>query len=535
MENSEFIERSRKIHGHKYDYSLVEYCGSKTKVKIICPDHGIFLQTPNNHINGRKGCKKCFYDYKRKSVSDFIKEAREVHGNKYDYSLAKYTHNQCKIKIICKIHGVFEQFAFSHIKQGSGCPKCNVGFINKCHTIDEFINRASVVHGDKYDYSVTNYIRNDVEVAVRCKKHGIFMQLPNNHLSGSGCNKCFLDKARMTVDDFVYRSNHVHNNEYNYELVDYVNIDTKIDIICKKHGKFSRTPYSHLSGYGCPICYNNISKGHREIYEYIGLDGIINDRSAIKPLEIDCYYPDHNIGIEFHGVYYHSSFNNNDRLKHSNKLDACNNVGIKLIQIFENEWYDKKDIVKSIIEYNFGRIKHKYSARKCTVSSIPFKDYEVFCDNNHLQGCVGCKVRYGLFFNDDLVGVMGFNKHHKYEWEISRFCVKVGCLVNGGASKLFSHFINDNNPNNIMTYADRRYSNGSIYKRLGFVVDSITKPGYFYTKNTSVFSRQSFQKHKLSSKISNFDSSLTEFENMINNGYKRLWDAGNIRLLWRKI
>lgn len=151
-----------------------------------------------------------------------------------------------------------------------------------------------------------------------------------------------------------------------------------------------------------------------------------------------------------------------------------------------------------------------------------------------MQGSVGCKIRYGLFKNDELLCVMGFNKHHKYEWEVSRLCSKCKTIVNGGASKLFNKFIKDCNPKMVMTYVDRRYGTGNVYGALGFTFDAFTDPGYFYTKNTEVYSRQKFQKHKLKHKLSNYDENLTEFQNMVNHGYRRIWDAGNIKLIWRK-
>ena len=126
---------------------------------------------------------------------------------------------------------------------------------------------------------------------------------------------------------------------------------------------------------------------------------------------------------------------------------------------------------------------------------------------------------------------MSFNKHPKYQWEITRFANKLNMTVVGGASKLFKHFLREHNPDQILTYADRRYSNGNLYKKLGFKLDGITQPNYIYIKNKKIFSRQQFQKHKLKDKLEDFNPLLTEAENMFNNGYRRMWDAGNYRFL----
>lgn len=533
MENK-FIKRAKAVHGDKYDYSLIKYEKSKKKVKIVCPIHGVFLQTPDNHINGGKGCKECFYDSKRRTTEDFILEARKIHGNKYDYSEVNYTHNQCKVKIICPKHGPFIQFAFVHIKNNGGCPQCSKGFIKERCLTNEFISKAKSIHGSKYDYSEVNYIHNQSKVKIICPNHGIFEQLPSNHLAGSGCPKCCIENSTMSYDEFIGKAKSIYNDKYDYSDVNYVNCDTKVKIKCKTHGIFCRTPYRHLRGYGCPVCHHKVSKGQKEIYEYIGLNGVMNDRTVIKPFEIDCYYPSHRVGVEFNGVYYHSSIDDKNKYYHLNKLKMCEENSIKLIQIFENEWKYKRQIVESILDYNFGKIESKYNARECTSRLIDYETYAKFCELNHLQGGIGCKVRYGLFSNNELLCVMGFNKHDKYEWEISRLCSRIKTVVNGAVSKLFKQFINDYNPSFVMTYANRRYSNGNVYKRLGFEFDSFTNPGYFYTKNTEVYSRHKFQKHKLKSKLNNYDKNLTEFQNMVNHGFRRLWDTGNVKLVWSK-
>jgi hypothetical protein len=127
---------------------------------------------------------------------------------------------------------------------------------------------------------------------------------------------------------------------------------------------------------------------------------------------------------------------------------------------------------------------------------------------------------------------MGFNKHHKHEWEISRLSSKLNCVVVGGASKVFNYFVKNYNPNMIMTYADRCYSDGNVYQKLKFMFDGVTKPNYKYVKGNNVYSRQKFQKHKLKKKLDCFDSNLTEAQNMFNNGYRRIWDCGHLRFIW---
>ena len=152
--NDEFIERSKLVHGNKYDYSLVEYKNNQTKVKIICPEHGIFEQTLHSHLRSN-GCIKCFKENERiKHYNNFLNKSNELHNNKYDYSLVEYKNKKTKIKIICPIHGIFEQISGEHVR-GSGCQLCNKGVVSNRKV---FIEKSILIHNDKYDYSLVEYI-----------------------------------------------------------------------------------------------------------------------------------------------------------------------------------------------------------------------------------------------------------------------------------------------------------------------------------------------------------------------------------------
>ena len=190
MTKEEFIEKAKKVHGDKYDYSKVEYKGNKTPVCIICSKHGEFWQKPNAHLNG-EGCKKC-YGNDVLTTEEFIKRAKEVHGDKYDYSKVEYKGARKRVKIICPEHGEFEQLPFDHL-DGHGCRKCFNEY--KCGkgrqlTTEEFIKRAKEIHGDKYDYSKVNYIKNIEKVCIICPEHGEFLQAPFKHLQHQGCPTC---------------------------------------------------------------------------------------------------------------------------------------------------------------------------------------------------------------------------------------------------------------------------------------------------------------------------------------------------------
>lgn len=198
-----FIEKAIMLHGNFFDYSLVDYVNNKTKVKIICPKHGIFEQIPSSHLCGR-GCLKCG-EKNKLNINDLIAKANKIHDNKYDYSRVNYINNNTNIEIVCPKHGKFKQTPDSHL-HGRGCPKC----ANKNVTTNEFIIKADLIHDNKYDYSMTHYLNNASKVKIICPKHGIFEQTPNSHLSGQGCPTCKSSKGELLIKRYLDE----HNVEY---------------------------------------------------------------------------------------------------------------------------------------------------------------------------------------------------------------------------------------------------------------------------------------------------------------------------------
>ena len=182
-------------------------------------------------------------------TEEFIKKAKFVHGDKYDYSLTKYINYATKIDIICSVHGIFHQNIGTHLN-GYGCSKCS-GTYKK--TTEDFIRESKKIHGNKYDYSITEYKDCRHKINIICPIHGIFSQDPNSHLRGWGCRKCS-GNDNKTSNDFIRMSQKVHGDKYDYSKVDYVNVLKKIIIICPKHGEYLQTPPNHLHGNGCPKC-----------------------------------------------------------------------------------------------------------------------------------------------------------------------------------------------------------------------------------------------------------------------------------------
>ena len=357
LTTQEFIERARKVHGDKYDYSKVEYVNNRVKICIICPIHGEFWQTPNAHLNGQ-GCSMCgrISQTKKRALSKetFITKARKVHGDKYDYSKVEYVNGKTKVCIICPIHGEFWQMPVCHLK-GEGCVKCGYEKTKKSQsfTREMFIEKAKNKYGDKYDYSKVEYINSQTPILITCKIHGDFSMRPNDHLQGQECPKCKLSKLRkkfaFSREEFIERARKVHGDKYDYSKVEYVNNRTKVCIICKKHGEFWQTPDHHLLGGNCPQCNkskleeqtnillneNNIKFEEQKHFDWLGKQ------------TLDFYLPEYNVAIECQGVQhfkpvarfggkngFDDCFKNDIR-----KYELCKNSGVKLLYYTELPQY----------------------------------------------------------------------------------------------------------------------------------------------------------------------------------------------------
>ena len=211
----------KKVHGDKYDYSLVDYVNYNTKVKIICSKHGVFLKSPKMHLDGN-GCNEC-YNFKRKYLKEenkrflgkdgFIQKAKKVHGDKYDYSLVEYNNNRTYVSIICPIHGKFVQKALKHL-QGHRCPKC---YGTHLYSTEEFVEKAKKVHGDKYDYSLVDYKGALIKVKIICNNcKNIFEQRPTGHINlYYGCPVCCTySKGEEKIEKILMEKNINYIREY---------------------------------------------------------------------------------------------------------------------------------------------------------------------------------------------------------------------------------------------------------------------------------------------------------------------------------
>ena len=262
---------------------------------------------------------------------------------------------------------------------------------------------------------------------------------------------------------------------------------------------------------------------------------IQNDRSILNGKEIDIYLPEMNFAIEFNGLYWHSEVYK-DKMYHQEKTILCENKGIQLIHIWEDDWLDKKDIVKDIIQSKLG-MNDKIPARKCTIKEVLSKESKEFLEKYHIQGNVNASIRIGLYYDDSLVEIATFGKlrnilhsnGQENQYELYRLCSKSGYTVVGGVSKLLTHFIRKYQPKQIVSYANLDISNGNVYNSF-FKKISITSPGYYWSKDGYKYHRSNFTKHIL---VKNgYDKNKTEEEIMHELGYYKVYDSGNIKYVW---
>lgn len=323
-----------------------------------------------------------------------------------------------------------------------------------------------------------------------------------------------------------------------YELIEYGDVYKIKHVKCGKSFDISRSLLSiRRTRYKSEMCThcnppfsNDISNKELELQKFVSFVYTKEEiqtsvRGIIPPYELDIYLPELKLAFEFNGNYWHSEANK-DKNYHKMKSDLCMEQGIKLIHIWEHDWEFKPNIIKSVISGYLGKYDRIY-ARKCKIIELKAKDCRKFMNDNHLQGFVGATIYYGLIYSDELVSVMSFQKH-KDHWEISRLCSKLNTTIIGGTERLWKYFLKNNEADKVITYSNRDYFTGKIYKRLGFKLDKITEPGYWYSNSgLNVISRQKCQKHILVGQ--GYDPNKTAHNIMLERGYYRCHNSGNYK------
>jgi hypothetical protein len=440
---------------------------------------------------------------------------------------------------ILESKGVINNFQLKEVKEKSKetcLRKYNVPFSGQCK---EIRNKQKITNFKKYgfEYSSSNPIIKDKVLKTNLKKFGIknILLLPKNK------EKAIINREKSWISSI--------RNKYNN--LNFINFDMDKKIIkiecCNNHiydipiSIFYQRNLSKTEL--CTICHPiglySSSGYEKQLYEFIknNYDNVItNTKKIITPLELDIYLSDLKIAFEFNGIYWHNELYK-EKNYHLNKTELCEQQGIQLIHIYEDDWLYKQDIIKSMILNKLGKTENKIFARKCEIRKID-DNFLVrsFLDENHIQGFIGSKIKIGLFFNNDLVSLMTFgnlknsNKKNN-QYELLRFCNKLNTNVIGGASRLFKYFINNYNPIEITTYVDRSISQGKLYNTLGFNFVGKTESNYYYVFDGVKQHRFNFRKDKLIKE--GFDINKTEHQIMLERKIYRIYDSGNLKYLFK--
>lgn len=456
---------------------------------------------------------------------------------------------------------------------------------NKCTLQNSFI-KEKVKKTNLKKYGVENIfsskeVQEKIKIVIK-EKYGNEIPLRNNIIKNKykqtnlekygveyiSQNKDIINKGKETRRKSEYKK--LLNNKKITDVVEIlfsedeyknIKIDNLYKFRCKKCGNIF---YDNLvyDKYGniprCPICYpNKVSIEEENLYKFITdhYNGMVlrNDRKTLNNLyELDFYLPELKLAIKYDGIWYHSERNGKDKNYHLIKTEKCEEKGIHLIHIFENEWLNQQEIIKRKILQLLKCYNKKIYARKCIIKEVNKDDCDNFLNTYHIQGTCLSKIRLGLYYKDNLISIMTFSnsrfgigkdkEKNKSVYELTRFCCGEYNIV-GGASKLFKYFLKTYKPIKIYTFADRRYSwkFNNVYNKLGFSLDSIVPPTYFYFKNVSenhktiikLFHRMNFSKAELKKKFpEKYNPKLTEWENMINLGYNKIWDCGKLKYIY---
>lgn len=532
--------------GERWDYSKTVFKTMNSKVVITCRDHGDFEQTPSYHLKGIVSCGKC-NGQERITRESFIERAVKVHGvNQFDFSeVGEIKGAHTLVTVRCLVHDVKRDISAWQILKGNVA--CDLCMKTSRMTLKRLEYKASIVGLVGYDFSLIPF--NDpsfnvkVKTKIGCPKdgHGFFLQTIDGFLSGRiGCPECDRANRLTSFDDFIERSLKVWGpDHYDYSHVVLKNgIQGDVSLLCKLHPEVGVIEYpffNHLQGNeACEKCRKTfVSKPEielRDFVESLGFSTIVNSRKILNGKEIDIFVPSKNVGIEFNGVYYHSE-KFIDKGYHFEKTAVAKDKGIRLLHIWEDDWKLRRAIVENHIKSVLGvSDSRRVFARKLSVRVVDKILARSFMNSYHIQGFVPSTVYLGLFDGEELVAVMSFTRRKNNEWLLSRYATS--CQVVGGHSKLLKFFEKTYAWDTIITFADLSYSYGDLYRKTGWIEESLLAPDYWYCKQGERFHKFGYRKSKFEKDPSlKFDEGLTEHELALLNGLYRVYDAGKIRFI----
>ena len=523
-----------------------EYENLQTYIYVKCEKKHVWKATANALYSRGSGCPYCA-NCKKKTHEQFLKEFYEKYPHKKFIFLTEYVNNNTKMKIQCDKNPehIWEAPPYQTLTRGTGCPHCNGSFKK---TTKEFIKEFHQKFPEKKYKILGEYKSALTKIEVQCEHGHTWYPTPNKLLENGGCWECFKINSFKNHDQFVQEFHEKYPHKKFIFLSEYTSSKNKIKIQCDKNSEhiWEASPNTLLSGSNCPHCnYIQNSKAEQEIIQMY--NNIFLHRDKSFGIEIDLLSHDYKFGIEYNGVLWHSfgvTYPNNgeriDKNKHLRKTQLLESKDYQLFYIKDTHWLDpkKKDIWISMISNKLGKSNRIFARKLKIVDLTTYKDFvNNFLEDNHLQGKCNYKFAYGLQnpISGEVYSIMTFG-HSRFsndiEYELLRFCTYKNFSIIGGASKILKYFEKVHQPKSLISYANRDWSQGNVYKQLGFKFIENTPVNYcYYDQYLNMFSRQQFMKHKLKNKLENFDENLTELENMLYNNYRIYYDTGNMKFV----
>lgn len=550
---SDFVRSARAVHGDDYEYVESSWKGRARHVTIRCKKHELeFNQRADAHVNKGSGCPKCANERTSAALlsdqASFISKCVHVHGDAFDLSRVIYAGSHEKIEVVCRIHGSFFPRAGNFINRGSGCPVCASDRISSLRRLSDSEHIASFreVHGDTYAYTEIFHINNKSYVRAVCPQHGEFTQLTHSHKSGHKCSRCSI--AVWDTESFIAEALKVHGHRYDYSKTNYSTAHGKVTIGCKTHGDFQQGATYHVNnGHGCPDCGKTItSKAQAEIATYIASFVEIDENYVLPSKKhIDVFIPSLNVGVEYHGLIWHSEKFQTRGMRDYAKHKEAADLGIRIIHVYSDEWMYREHVVKAMLKHVINRTNERVYARQCSVRPVSDAEASYFYEDNHIQGGVSSPCNsIGLNFNGELVAVMSFSRltsvrgstNDKSVVELRRFASSMNVV--GGASKLLSAFTKSApEVSTIISYSDNRQFSGGVYVKMGFTKDSVSEPSYSYVNPNVKWreGKQKFTRARMARRQGfSFDPQKSEKENCEANNWYRVYDCGKTKWVWTR-
>jgi hypothetical protein len=515
-----------------YELLSTEYKNSNQKLDYICPNGHTYKSSWRDWLRGHR-CAVCAGNAKYNISMIRVSFEKE----RYDLLSKEYKNSTQKLDYVCP-KGHKHRISLRDWNRGHRCPYCAGRPIITIEEVTESFEKEG------YTLLTKEYVNVGQKLYYICPEgHKYYTNWRKWNSHGYRCPYCH-GNAKKTID--VVR-NDVEMNGYALLTSEYINCDQKLHLVCPNGHDYIVTwdNWNHNKS-RCPKCSESgTSLQELDVCNFIKSkytgNIISNSYDIITPKELDIVIPEKKIAIEYCGLYWHSELTNKDRHYHLDKLNRTTAAGYNLVTIFEDEWINKNNIVISRISNALGINKsEKIYARQCEIREISSSTASDFCNKHHLQGYTGSKIKLGLFYKNKIVSVMTFSKlsiskgskNKEGSWELSRFCSDIHYRVIGGASKLLSYFEKNYQWNEIISYADRRWSSGNLYEKIGFTLVGETKPNYWYFKGRDLKRIHRFALRKNSTD----PKDQTEWEIRKSQGWNRIWDCGNLKYVkYKKI